>query len=158
MTCQGTCAIYELPERCIYIYIYTHRVSRVFPAKLREIILGAKRRKKVLYKVCELTLYYTDTIENRYLVFYWVSVFQSLLSFARACFIIEDECRSYTARLWNKRFTRLYEATSYEDRVQRIKNAVIEMQQDTKTLRRAINSVFHRCQAEGHHFGMRLSK
>lgn len=53
------------------------------------------------------------------------------------------------------------EVTSYEDLMQRIKNAVIEMQQDTETLHRGINSVFHRCleaciRAEGHHFEMRL--
>ena len=45
--------------------------------------------------------------------------------------------------------------TSHEDLVQRMKNAVTEMQQDTETLYGAINSVFHRRQAciraEGHH-------
>ena len=54
----------------------------------------------------------------------------------------------------------LLDQSSYEDLAQRIKNAVIEMQQDTETLHRAINSVFHRCQAciraEGHHFEMKL--
>ena len=63
-----------------------HRVSRVsFSRQTARAYSEGQRKKKMLHEVCELSLlYYRDVIRNKCLVFYWVSVFQSFVFFARA--------------------------------------------------------------------------
>ena len=93
-----TCFLFLLIFRGIYVRctrVDIHGVSNFSRQTATAYSRGQKKKKKMLYEVC----FVTEMLSKIDTWYFTVSFSISVIFFERACFIIGNECRFYTARL-----------------------------------------------------------